>query len=164
MIEKGSRVPEPTIDHSSDRGSRWKDLATLHVPLVAVLALCTFATVHQFGRATTGVDRSWAYVIEWPVIALFAVVVWNRYRRHGSFSAWVSSYAKRHQDTIDEPVDESVDEALDEGEGLRGAATTGLGSGEKEQVLTRDPDEQAWSDYLAELNRRDPPGGPGRQP
>ncbi|MFZ9987942.1 MAG: hypothetical protein ACO3HV_09340, partial [Candidatus Nanopelagicales bacterium] len=65
---------------------RWKDILTLHVPLVLVLALCTYATINQYGRAQEGVERSWAYTFQWPIIGLFAIVVWNRYRKHGNLT------------------------------------------------------------------------------
>jgi len=35
----------------------WKDFWTLHVPLILVLALCTYATVVEVGRAAEGVTR-----------------------------------------------------------------------------------------------------------
>ena len=70
---------------------RWKDFWTLHVPLVVVLALCTYATINQYQRAMEGVDRSWVYMVEWPLIGLFAIFVWNRYRKHGSFSNWLGN-------------------------------------------------------------------------
>ncbi|TDC91015.1 hypothetical protein [Actinomadura sp. 7K507] len=30
----------------------------------------------QFDRAQSGNDRSWAYTFEWPIFALFVVVMW----------------------------------------------------------------------------------------
>ncbi len=63
-----------------DKKRFWKDCATLHLPLVIVLLVSSFATLNQFHRWTEGVDRSFSYMIQWPIIGIFAIVVWNRYQ------------------------------------------------------------------------------------
>ena len=75
--------------------SRVKDLWQLHLPLVIVLAFCTVATIVEFQRARQGVDRAWAYTFQWPIIGAFAVVVWNRYRKHGSITRSISDYFRK---------------------------------------------------------------------
>lgn len=43
------------------------------------IALCSAFLVFgwwQLSRAQDGNDRSWAYVFEWPIFALFVIVMW----------------------------------------------------------------------------------------
>jgi hypothetical protein len=114
---------------------RWKDILTLHVPLVLVIALCTYATINQYGRAQEGVERSWAYTFQWPIIGLFAIVVWNRYRKHGNLTRW---FTDRYRSRIDAYRAEA--EAHEQAK--------------REQELA-DPDAQAWQDYMADVRRRE---------
>ena len=126
----------------SERKRFWKDFWQLHVPLALVLALCTFATINQVGRATEGVSRSFVYAIQWPIIGIFAIVVWNRYRKHGSLSVSISQHFKDRTARITREA-------------------------ERAQALEQDPDEIAWNQYLTELHAQDPPGGPpsdGKEP
>ena len=114
---------------------RWKDILTLHLPLVLVLALCTYATINQYGRAQEGVDRSWAYTFQWPIIGLFAIVVWNRYRTHGNLTRWFTDrYRSR------------VEAFRAEAEAAESAADT---------HSEPDPDAQAWAAYQEDLRRRE---------
>lgn len=114
---------------------RWKDILTLHVPLVLVIALCTYATINQYGRAQEGVERSWAYTFQWPIIGLFAIVVWNRYRKHGNLTRW---FTDRYRARIDSYRAEA--EAQE--------------AAQREQEMA-DPDAQAWQDYVADVRRRE---------
>lgn len=109
---------------------RWKDILTLHLPLVLVLALCTYATINQYGRAQEGVERSWAYTFQWPIIGLFAIVVWNRYRKHGNLTRW---FTDRYRNRV---------------EAYRAEA-------EASPVTEVDPDAQAWAAYQEDLRRRE---------
>jgi|TARA_B110000285_G_C15140449_1_gene630391 hypothetical protein len=115
---------------------RWKDAWQLHLPLVIVLAFCCYATVIEFNRAQEGVTRAWVYTFQWPIIGIFAIVVWNRYRKHGSLTKSISKYfrdrAKKFESMEEEPI-------------------------ARESV---DPDELAWKEHLAKMRREDPPGGP----
>lgn len=122
--------------------SRTKDFWQLHVPLIVVVAFCTFATIVEFRRAQEGVDRAWAYTIQWPVIGLFAVVVWNRYRRHGSITRSISRYYRERAARFEAEAAEHD----------RVSA--------QEVPAVPDPDELAWREHVRELQRRDPPGGP----
>jgi len=47
-----------------------------HLTLVVGLALCTAAFVFELGRAEGCNELSWAYVFEWPLLALFAIYMW----------------------------------------------------------------------------------------
>ena len=115
---------------------RWKYAWQLHLPLVIVLAFCCYATVIEFNRAQEGVTRAWVYTFQWPIIGIFAIVVWNRYRKHGSLTKSISKYfrdrAKKFESMEEEPI-------------------------ARESV---DPDELAWKEHLAKMRREDPPGGP----
>ena len=133
---------------SEEKRSRVKDLWQLHLPLVVVLALCTFATVVEYGRAQQGVDRAWVYTIQWPIIGLFAVVVWNRYRKHGSITRSISNYFRSRAARFEA-------EAIAEEERARAEA-----AGEAVEVEEVDPDEVAWREHVRRLHELDPPGGP----
>ncbi len=47
-----------------------------HVTLLVGLGLCGFAFWFELGRAERGNGLSWAYVFEWPLLAIFAVYMW----------------------------------------------------------------------------------------
>lgn len=122
----------------SQRGhmsQRWKDILTLHLPLVIVLALCTYATINQYGRAQEGVERSWAYTFQWPIIGLFAVVVWNRYRKHGNLTRW---FTDRYRARV---------------AAYRAEAEAAEVAHPAEEP--RDPDAEAWAAYQDDLRRRE---------
>lgn len=122
----------------SDTKQKRKDFWQLHVPLAIVLAFCAYATVIEFGRAQEGVTRAWVYTFQWPIIGIFAVVVWNRYRKHGSLTKSISKYfqdrAKRFEAMEQEPVAPARS--------------------------VKDPDELAWNEYVTKMQQENPPGGP----
>ena len=129
---------------------RWKDILTLHVPLVLVLALCTYATINQYGRAQEGVDRSWTYTFQWPIIGLFAIVVWNRYRKHGNLTKW---FTDRYRSRV---------------EAFRAEAEASESAKAEAASEPSDPDAEAWRAYVEDLRRREgergdvTPKGPSR--
>ena len=47
-----------------------------HLTLLVGLALCGVAFWFELGRAEAGNALSWAYVFEWPLLALFAIYMW----------------------------------------------------------------------------------------
>jgi len=47
-----------------------------HLTLVIGLALCAAAFWFELGRAEGGNELSWAYVFEWPLLAIFAIYMW----------------------------------------------------------------------------------------
>jgi len=124
---------------STEGRRRVKDLLTLHLPLVLVLALCTMATIIEFARAQEGVNRAWAYTFQWPIIGLFAIVIWNRYRKHGNLTRWFTDRYRARIAAMAAEADEP-------------------GSVEREPEPV-DPDEQAWQEYVADLRRRDESAG-----
>ena len=50
----------------------------LHVGLVLCLAICLGIGTFELTRALGGNMLSWAYVVEWPVLAGFGVFMWWR--------------------------------------------------------------------------------------
>jgi hypothetical protein len=47
-----------------------------HLTLLVGLTLCGLAFWFELGRALRGNTLSWAYVFEWPLLAVFAVYMW----------------------------------------------------------------------------------------
>jgi len=69
--ERGEAAPDtPRI-----RLRGWS-AARVHATLVLGLTLSIVAFVYEVGRARQGNALSWAYVIEWPLLAGFGVFVW----------------------------------------------------------------------------------------
>ncbi len=119
------------------RGGR-RDFWQLHVPLALVLLLCTALTVIEVRRAGEGVWRAWIYMVEWPLIAVVSIWIWHRYRTEGSVTkGLVERWKARVAEYSAAGSDESVAEAA-----------------------PPDTQLQAWEDYVQDLNRRQPPGGP----
>lgn len=143
-------VPDPTLpdeprppSQPSERSRRVKDFWQLHIPLVVVLAFCTFATIVEYRRAQEGVDRAWVYTFQWPIIGAFAFIVWNRYRKHGSITKSISRYFRDRAARFEAEA-KATEERLE--------ATA--------PAEPMDPDELAWREHVRELRRNDPAGGP----
>lgn len=49
-----------------------------HLIVLVGLALCVVAFWFELGRAEGGNELSWAYVFEWPLLAIFAIYMWWR--------------------------------------------------------------------------------------
>lgn len=126
--------------------SRWRDVWTLHIPLVLVLALCISATVIEFRRANEGVWRAWIYLFEWPLIAAFAIWMWVRFRREAG-----GGFARRWRERVERANAEPEDELMTDGPAARPAEP-------------EDPQLRAWRDYQRGLGRpgtTDPDGPAG---
>ncbi len=121
-----------------DSQQKRKDFWQLHVPLVIVLAFCAYATVIEFGRAQEGITRAWVYTFQWPIIGIFAVVIWNRYRKHGSLTKSISKYFRDRAKRFEAMEEDSV----------------------APEHTPSDPDEVAWKDYVRKMQQENPPGGP----
>jgi hypothetical protein len=124
---------------SAEGRRRAKDILTLHVPLVIVVAFCAVATVIEYTRAQEGVGRAWVYVFQWPIIGAFAVVIWNRYRKHGNLTRWFTDRARARIAALQAQSEAESDAA--------GAQTR--------PPAPVDPDEVAWREYVADLQRRE---------
>ncbi len=137
MSQNTAGSPQPSTDEGAGESRRrWKDFVTLHIPLVVFVALSIYATINQYHRWQSGVDHSLAYMIQWPIIGIFAIIVWNRYRKHGSFSNWVGRYYRERAARF-----EAEAEAKERAEVA---------------ILEEDPETQAWQAYVAQLHREDP--------
>jgi Na+/pantothenate symporter len=53
-----------------------KEALRLHATLALGLVLCVTAFWFEVSRALGGNALSWAYVFEWPLLAVFAVYMW----------------------------------------------------------------------------------------
>lgn len=120
-------------DSERPQRNRVRDFWTLDVPLVLVLIICTVITVIEIGRAGDGVWRAWVYSFEWPLIALFAIWMWWRFRTEGNPA---SSAARRWRERVAQYESEAQVAAQAE----------------------HDPQLRAWLDHVDELHRHDPPG------
>lgn len=132
--------------------SRTRDFWQLDVPLVLVLILCTVLTIHQFGRATEGVWRSWVYFIEWPLIGAFSVWIWWRFKHEagGGFARrWRERAARFQQESVGPPsVGPDAPAAPADAQAVAAAHAA---QAEEEA----DPQLRAWREYQRELRRRD---------
>lgn len=106
-----------------------------HAVLVVAVAVCVALGWWQFDRALAGNTLSYAYAVEWPVFALFAVGVWIREIR----------LARRgdppDQPAAPAPVDPFLTSVPSPQRG--GAATAGSATGDGEL--------SAYNEYLAWL-------------
>jgi hypothetical protein len=158
----------------------WRDFWQLHVPLVLVLTLCTVITIIEVRRASEGVWRAWAYMVEWPLIGLFTIWIWHRYRTEGSVT---KGLAARWRDRVarlsaesdevtqkpDQEPDQEPDQQSDQTPGRTAAepparSVQAHGSAEPAAHATAphvdDPELDAWTAYVTDLRRREPPGSP----
>jgi hypothetical protein len=74
-VSDGEEVPveQPAKGKSSLLGAA---AMKTHFTLVVGLALCIAAFSFELGRAEGGNELSWAYVFEWPLLAIFAIYMW----------------------------------------------------------------------------------------
>ena len=61
---------------SPDERLRGPEAIRLHLTVAIGLALCVAAFWFELKRALGGNTLSWAYVFEWPLLAVFAVYMW----------------------------------------------------------------------------------------
>lgn len=142
---------EAARDEAAQRRSRrLKDLWQLHLPLLVALVICTSATVIEARRATEGVWRAWAYMIEWPLIGLFCIWIWHRYRTKGTFTIGMTERIKAHVARYG---------SVDDDGGPDGASRPA--APQEPPAAPADPELAAWRAYVAELHDgQDPPDRP----
>jgi len=124
-----------------------RDIVTLDLPLVIVLTLCTVATIIEFTRALDGVSVAWVYTFQWPIIGVFAYVIWDRYRQGGRTLAAFQRLARPRPNFISRRAT-----GLTPSRAAKRAARRAA----KPAPYTLE-EERAWLDYLDELNRANPP-------
>jgi hypothetical protein len=154
----------------------WRDFWQLHVPLVLVLTLCTVITIIEVRRASEGVWRAWAYMVEWPLIGLFTIWIWHRYRTEGSVTKGLAARWRDRVARLSAESDaatptptptptpgQSADQTGADQTGAKPPAPAG-GSAEPAAHSTAppadDPELDAWTAYVTDLRRREPPGSP----
>lgn len=118
--------------------SRLRNLWQLDIPMVLAVILCAVFTVIEVRRIGEGVWRAWAYAFEWPLIGLFCIWIWYRYRRDGSITKGFTTRWKDRIANLNSSATQSV-----------------LPPADAKPV---DPDLAAWQSYVAELQLREPPG------
>jgi hypothetical protein len=59
-------------------GTNNKDSFRIHLGLFLAELLCIPAFVFELKRATGGNTLSWAYVVEWPILGLYAIYMWRK--------------------------------------------------------------------------------------
>jgi DNA-binding transcriptional regulator of glucitol operon len=84
----------------------------------------------QYDRAQAGNDRSWAYTFEWPIFALFVIVMWIKMMR----DELSDDPSTRAPAVIEEPAEAAVKRNI-----IR-------------QQEEEDPQLAAYNRYLARLN------------
>ncbi len=50
----------------------------LHIGLFFAEAICVSAFIVETSRALSGNVLSWAYVVEWPILAGYAIYMWRK--------------------------------------------------------------------------------------
>ena len=55
-----------------------KKILGIHLGLLVAEGVCISAFVLEVGRARSGNALSWAYVVEWPIFALYALYMWRK--------------------------------------------------------------------------------------
>ncbi len=71
QVTPSSRTPRPRV-----RGS---EAVRLHVLAALGVLLCSGAFWFELRRAEGGNELSWAYVFEWPLLAVFVVYMWWKF-------------------------------------------------------------------------------------
>jgi hypothetical protein len=73
--------PESTIPAA--QRLRGRQALRLHLTVITGLVLCVAAFWFELKRALGGNALSWAYVFEWPLLAVFAVYMWWQFLHPG---------------------------------------------------------------------------------
>ncbi len=91
-MDESREVPE----RSRDERLRGPEAVRLHITLAVGLVLCAAAFWFELTRALGGNALSWAYVFEWPLLAVFAVYMWSRFLHPGREEG-----SRKRQPTLD---------------------------------------------------------------
>lgn len=105
----------------------------LHALAVALCAAFLGFGWWQFDRAQQGNDRSWAYTFEWPIFAIFVIVMWIKMMRD-EVNGVDENDPRRAPNVIEEPAEAAVKREI------------------IKQQETEDPALAAYNRYLARLN------------
>jgi len=136
---QGERVSDLGGPINKHTPSRRRNFWQLDIPMVFAVILCSVFTVIEVRRVSEGVWRAWAYSFEWPMIGLFCIWIWYRYRKEGSVA---KGFAARWQARV-----ARISAAADEESSAPDTAPR-----------LADPGLDSWRSHVADLQRRDPPG------
>ncbi len=75
-VSDAEKVPDEQPAQEASSPMTGASAMKTHLTLVVGLALCAAAFWFELGRAEGGNELSWAYVFEWPLLAIFAVYMW----------------------------------------------------------------------------------------
>ncbi len=57
----------------------------VHLGLFVAEVICVSAFVVEISRALSGNALSWAYVVEWPVLGVYAIYMWRKLLKDEEF-------------------------------------------------------------------------------
>ena len=164
--------PQRDLTEEERKAKRRRDLWTLDLPLVFGLALCSTLTVIEGSRALDGNGRALAYTFEWPIIGAIIVWIWYRYKREGLPSGEDNPHdgenlAVAESDAAPKKKTRSLGfanhyKARIEEAGAEYAAALHAADEVDRTPAIPESDEglREWKAYVADLNRREPPGRP----
>jgi len=166
--------PQRELTEEERKAKRKKDLWTLDIPLVFGIVLCTTLTFIEGSRALNGNGRALAYTFEWPIIGAIIVWIWWRYKHEGrtvddEAAAPVDATTAADDTAVSAPRKQRrslgfadhykarIEEAAEEY-----AAALHAADEVSNAPVIPETDEglREWKAYVADLNRREPPGHP----
>lgn len=178
--------PQRELTPEERKAKRKKDFWTLDLPLIFGLALCSTFTVIEGSRALQGNGRAFAYTFEWPIIGALIFWIWYRYKHEGltvddenvddenvddenavvteadsgggAISAPTPKPRKQRRSLgFSDHYKARVEEAA-----VEYAAALHAADEINHAPVIPESDEglQEWKAYVADLNRREPPGQP----
>lgn len=166
------RKPGRQLTADELKAKRKKDFWTLDLPLVFGLTLCTTFTIIEAVRGFDGNGRALAYAFQWPTIGAIIVWIWYRYKREGLPSGEDNPHdgenlAVAESDAAPKKKTRSLGfanhyKARIEEAGAEYAAALHAADEVDRTPAIPESDEglREWKAYVADLNRREPPGRP----
>ncbi|MEY4136513.1 MAG: hypothetical protein RL205_641 [Actinomycetota bacterium] len=172
--------PQRELTDEERRAKRRKDFWTLDIPLVFGVVLCTTLTFVEGSRALNGNGRALAYTFEWPIIGAIIVWIWWRYKHEGLTAD--DENADPHEDVARDAGTAQPERTLaptpvkkrrslgftdhykarvEEAAAEYAAALHAADEVDHAPVIPEsDEGLREWQAYVADLNRRQPPGHP----
>ncbi len=83
-VDEVPRVSQDSLPGSAPHQPKGVDAVKLHITLLVGIALCAAAFWFELRRAEGGNTLSWAYVFEWPLLALFGIYMWWNFLHGGT--------------------------------------------------------------------------------
>ena len=130
-MSRANREAQPPPARRPDRAAR-RRVRRLHLAALIAIPGSLAAGAFELWRALGGNQLSWAYAVEWPVIAGYGIHLWRTLVR----------------------------EQTQEGRSARPPGDTASAPTATPADVPADPGLEAWQEYLARLHASQPPGGP----